>query len=157
MRFSYGGIRRLGAEVVAVSLADPQRTEAFCQDQAVAFPCLADPEGKAFQAYHLPLGGFWQILGLPVWGKGVRAFLLGARWGRPEGPVRQLPGGFLVDRQGVIRAAYRSSHAGDIPPPDFWLQALRNLRQSPAGPGSGSKGGATGSGQQQAGQGGAAG
>src|SRR3990172_1691751 len=75
LRFSYGEIRRLGTEVVTVSLAGPQRTEAFCQDQGVAFPCLADPEGKAVQSYRLPRGEFWQILGPPVLGRGIRALL----------------------------------------------------------------------------------
>jgi len=128
LRFSYGEIRRLGTEVVTVSLAGPQRTEAFCQDQGVAFPCLADPEGKAFQAYRLPRGEFWQILGPAVLGRGIQAFLRGARLGRPEGSVRQLPGAFLVNQQGFIQIAHRARHAGDIPPVDFWLQAMQDSR-----------------------------
>lgn len=91
------------------------------------FPCLADPSGAAYRAYDLPRGGIRQILGPAVLARGIKAFLKGARGGRPVGPVKQLSGEFFIFSDGVIRAAHRARHAGDNRSASSWLREVREL------------------------------
>jgi peroxiredoxin len=120
--------REHGAEVVLIGQGDVEHTRAFCREQDVPFPCLADPERKAYAAYGLSVGTPLQILGPRVWWRGARALLRGHSAGKPIGDVRQMPGLFLVDRAGIIRFIHRYRDIADNPPPEVLLEQLVRMK-----------------------------
>lgn len=101
-----------------------EQTRAFCREQDVPFPCLADPERTAYVAYGLETGTILQILGPRVWWRGIRAWKAGYSAGKPIGDVRQMPGVFLVDRSGIIRFIHRYRDISDNPPNELLLEWL---------------------------------
>ncbi len=108
-----------------IGQGDVEQTRTFCREQGVPFPCLADPERKAYSAYGLEAGTVLQILGPRVWWRGIRAWRAGYSAGRPVGDVRQMPGVFLVDRSGIIRFVHRYRDISDNPPNELLLEWLR--------------------------------
>jgi peroxiredoxin len=71
----------------------------------------------------LERGGFAEVMGPAVL---MKAALSAARgnFGPPGGDVFQMPGTFVIDADGVIRLAYRSRDASDLPPTETIFAAL---------------------------------
>jgi len=113
---------------VLIGQGGVEQTRAFCQDCAVPFPCLADPERKAYAAYGLGAGTPAQIFGWRVWWRGFHAIRRGYAAGKPIGDVRQMPGIFIVDRTGIIRFIYRYRDIADNPPNELLLEQLARVK-----------------------------
>lgn len=111
-----------------IGQGDVVQTHAFCRDHAVPFPCLADPQRKAYAAYGLGAGRPTQIFGLRVWWRGLSALRRGYLAGKPIGDVRQMPGLFIVDQQGIIRFIHRYRDIADNPPNEVLLEQLAALK-----------------------------
>lgn len=124
MRRDYEEFRRRGAEIVVITQGDERQAESFRRERDLPFPCLADPERRAFVAFGLGHGSLTQLLGPRVWGRAIQALRKGYGAGKPVGDTRQLPGVFIIDRSGIIRFAYRSRDAADNPPNDLLLDSL---------------------------------
>ncbi len=110
-----------------IGQGDVPSTRAFCRQHDVPFPCLADPERKAYAAYGLHGATLAQLFGPRVWWRGFSAVVRGYSAGNPVGDIRQMPGVFLVDRQGIIRFIHRYRDIADNPPVALLLRSLSEI------------------------------
>jgi peroxiredoxin len=118
-----------GARVVLIGLGPHTRAMLFCDERHVPFPCLSDPEQEAYRAYGLERASPLQVFNPRVYMRYARAVLKrdvdlakasGDDW-------RQMPGTFLIDRQGVVRYAHRNRDVSDNPANEEILEALEAL------------------------------
>ena len=119
-------IQAAGAEVVLVTMDDPERLHAFKARWQLPFVCLADPRQEAYRAFQCPRGSLWQVAGPAMWWRAIKSlFRHGA--GLVRSDPMQLPGSFVIDREGVVRFAHRSRHSADWASPEELLAAVRVL------------------------------
>ena len=129
MREAYAEIQAAGAEVVLVTMDDPARLHAFKERWQLPFVCLADPRQEAYHAFQCPRGSLWEVAGPAMWWRAIKS-LLRRGAGLVRGDPMQLPGSFVIDREGVLRFAHRSRHSADWASPDELLAVLRVDRDS---------------------------
>lgn len=92
------------------------------------FPCLADPQRRGYKTFGLKRGNLWSVLLNPaVLRRGFQAGRKGHHIEKIVGDAFQMPGTFIIDREGIVRYANYASHAGDHPPAASLLAALRSL------------------------------
>jgi peroxiredoxin len=116
-----------GASLVAIGPATPAETTTFVRDLDLPFPVLADPTLAAYRAFGLAKGTPRQVLGPAVLLAHLRGLLRGARPGRVAGDVWQLPGAFIIDRDGILRFAKPARHVGDHVSSTELLDALHSV------------------------------
>jgi hypothetical protein len=93
----------------------------------VSFLCLADPHLGGYRSFGLRRGGFLELLGpLPAM-RAVEAAAKGHLIERTVGDARQMPGTFIIDRNGIIRYAHQARHVADHPDVVELVEALRGL------------------------------
>ena len=131
-----GAYESAGAKVVIVGQGEPERAAAYREKYSIRYPILCDPARKVYEAFGLLEGGPAQILfdapdsllrcDLEA-GKELAAKRREA--GRPmvDSPW-QLPGEFVVDRDGRLRLTYRYQYCEDYPNPLVLVAALREAR-----------------------------
>jgi peroxiredoxin len=74
-------------------------------------------------------GTFLEVLGPRVVARGFEAAAKGHFVERVVGDAFQLPGTFIVDREGIVRYAKHARHAADHPDPSELVAALNKLHQ----------------------------
>ncbi len=72
---------------------------------------FSDPDSRLFRAFDLARGSLWQVLGPPIWRRGLLA-LVKHGIGKPDSDGFQLGGAFLI-RDGRIVAAQRLTTAAE--------------------------------------------
>ena len=118
--------QQLGARVVLVGLGTPEDAAAFKDRFDIPFPIIADPEKVLYKAFHLKQATTTALLSPGMAVKGVSAMLRGFGIGMPTGDVRQLPGVFIIDTDGVVRYRYFAEGPADHPEPDLLLEKIRS-------------------------------
>lgn len=120
-----------GAHVVAVCQADPQRALAVAKRRGYPFPLLCDPRRTAYAAFGLLEGSPSQVVHDFPWKPGdpagAQTMGLDARRGTERAFVDnpwQLPGEFVVGRDGRIVHAHRAQFCEDFPPRTVLLGAI---------------------------------
>lgn len=120
-----------GATVVAVCQAEPERARAVAMRRGYPFPLLCDPERTAYAAFGVLEGLPPQILHDFAWKPGdlesAQTMFLGPRRGTERAVVDspwQLPGEFVVGRDGRIGHAHRAQYCEDFPPKTVLLGAI---------------------------------
>jgi peroxiredoxin len=108
-------IVQAGLKVVAIALGEPKHARRYCGRLAPSITCLCNQAADVYMAYGLRRVGVRQVLQPGLWAATARATLRGNVQGQATGDTTMLPGTFVVDRQGIIRYAYYSTHAGDHP------------------------------------------
>ncbi|MCX7839685.1 MAG: AhpC/TSA family protein [Anaerolineae bacterium] len=124
-------IERAGLTIVVVTQGDPEAARAFCAQRAPEILCLADPERKAYRAYGLERGDWWQVLLSPKVVLGtLRAWRRGHRAEPPPRgqDVMQMSGVFIIGRDGKIRLPYYYDTIADHPPTDLLLYGVLGTR-----------------------------
>lgn len=130
-------IRSAGAGVGLVGRGRPEDARDFVTDKKLPFPLLLDPDGDAYRAYGLAQSKAFQVLRPQVTVPWVKLNLdpETRQRGLKGGSFSQLPGTFVVDISGVLRAgdglvrmAHRSAHVADIPSNEDILAALALLK-----------------------------
>lgn len=116
--------RQLGAQVVLVGLGTPEDAAAFKDRFDISFPIIADPEKVLYKAFHLKQATAKTFLSPGMAVKGVSAVLRGYGIGMPTGDVRQLPGVFIIDTDGIIRYRFFAANPADHPEPDVLLEKI---------------------------------
>jgi hypothetical protein len=104
-----------GTIVVFVHMFDDAHGKALVEKRG--FPDalrIHDPEQKLYQAFQLPRGSVWQLIGPGIWWRAIKAIFGGHGIGIPNGDVRQLPGVFLL-HNGKIVKAFRGQSSADRP------------------------------------------
>lgn len=122
---AYEEIRAAGADVVAVFQYRPEPTRNFCRKRDVPFPCLGDPERRAYLAVGLDRGSVADYVSPKVAIGLVRAISHGSGPGRPE-PQAQRPGTFVVGRDGRLLLAHYNRDPSDNVPVENVLNAIRS-------------------------------
>ena len=118
----------MGASVVLIGLGSPEQASGFCSHRSIPFACLTSPDRSAHRAYGLRRGTYDQVSGPRVWLPWLRNQLGERHQGRfGQGDVAQLPGTFVVDREGIVRFAHRGRRSNDVPSNDQVLRALEDL------------------------------
>jgi peroxiredoxin len=102
-----------------------QPTRNFCRQRKVELECLGDPERSAYHAVGLERGGAKEMLAPRVALATLRAARQGAVAGKPVGDTRQMPGTFVVARDGGVAYAHYNRDQSDNPPMDEVLAAVR--------------------------------
>ncbi len=122
-----GRFRELRANLCLITVAQPHDTLAFCteRDLVRSFSCLSDPYKQAYNAYGLSRGNMANIFSPNVFARGFQAVLHGHFVGMPKGDPFQMPGIFIVDRQGIVLHAHRSKDMSDTPPNSILFDALQ--------------------------------
>jgi peroxiredoxin len=120
---------RFAVNVLVVSQAQPEVLAAFLHKEPLDFPAAADPERAAYRAFGLERTS-WAAFFRP---QAVRRYLshLVHGW-LPQGlqrgeDVLQLGGDFILDGDGRLVYAHRSSEPTDRPPAEALLQILHDL------------------------------
>lgn len=123
MRDAHQEFVRKGASVAAVTQGTAGQTASLCQRHNVPFRCLADPSRQAYAAFGLERGSIAQVMGPDVLLKQALSAFRG-NFGPPGGDVFQLAGTFVIGNDGLVRLAYRSRDASDVPPMDTVFSAI---------------------------------
>ena len=130
VRRDYPRFVEAGGGIAIVTMGSPEQASGFRQRLALPFPVLADPDRQAYRAFHLGRGGVLQIAGPRVWLPGIKALFRGGA-GKPIGDVRQMPGAFVIDRQGLVRFSHYARHSADYPSHEEMIAAVAGGATSP--------------------------
>ena len=112
---------------MAVTQGNPEQAQALCDRFRAPFPCLADPQRAGYKAFGLRRGSWWKVIGPAAIARGMQAARKGHHIERAIGDVMQLPGTFIIDRDGTVRYAKYARHSGDHPQTSELVQALRSM------------------------------
>jgi peroxiredoxin len=127
---------RTGASIVLVGHGGREHATSFRETKHLRFPLLLDPSRAAYRAYGLVQGKLMQVMGprvtLPFLKNNLHAET--RQRGLRGGDFFQMPGTFVVDSTGVIRAtegivryAHRNRHVADSPSNEGILDVLERL------------------------------
>jgi peroxiredoxin len=128
MQRELGSVEACGAQVVAVGQGTASEAAGVCDQMAVTYPCLGDPEKASYRAYGLRRAGWREIILDPM-RDGNRAMKEGYKVSIRGSLMRhsdwfQLPGVAIVDRAGIVRYLHQAKHSGDIPSATAVVAAL---------------------------------
>jgi hypothetical protein len=96
-------------------MGEPKHAERYCGSLAPSITCLTDETTHPYTVYGLRDGSWGELVSPSVIKAGIRAYKSGSRQGEAMGDTKMLPGTFIVDRTGIIRYVYYSTHPGDHP------------------------------------------
>ena len=123
----------LGAQVVVIGQGEPARAVAYAEKNKITCPVLCDPTFTVYQAYDLLEGKASQVLfdagdeylkcDLES-GRQMQASRHGTERASVDNPW-QLPGEFVVDKNGIIRLAYRYQYCEDWPNPLVLIAGIK--------------------------------
>jgi peroxiredoxin len=109
-------IAAAGGDVVSVFMYRAEPTRNFCRKRGVELDCYGDPERKLYDAVGLERGGARELYAPRVAIGALRAARKGALVGDPEGgDTRQMPGTFVVGRDGRLAFAHYNRDQSDNP------------------------------------------
>lgn len=127
MRTFIPEIHQSGAELVIIGNGKPHHADAFRADLKLETPLYVDPKMGTYRALNLKYG-IWRTfdpLSLKGWMTALTAFRAGFRNKKVTGDPWQQGGLFLVMPNGQVPYHYISKNAGDLPPVDDVMAALR--------------------------------
>jgi peroxiredoxin len=133
LRNEHERIHRAGAQVGLVGHGDPDAALEFTSSKQLPFPLLMDRDRGTYRAYGLVLGKAMQALSPRVALPWIRAEMSSEtrQRGLKGGNFLQMPGTFVIDTRGVVRArggmvrmAHRNRNFADTPSIDRLLDAL---------------------------------
>jgi peroxiredoxin len=127
---------RTGASIVLIGHGGREHAMNFRETRHIPFPLLLDPNRAAYRAYGLEQGRLMQVFGprvsLPFLKNNLSSET--RQRGLRGGDLFQMPGTFVVDSSGVIRAtegivryAHRNRHVADNPSNEGILEVLERL------------------------------
>jgi peroxiredoxin len=133
LRDEHERISQAGGGVGLIGHGDPEAARAFATSKRLPFPLLLDRDRGTYRAYGLVPGRAMQVLGPRVALPWLRAELSSEtrQRGLAGGSFLQMPGTFVIDPSGVIRAkggtvrmAHRNAHVADTPSIERLVAAL---------------------------------
>lgn len=114
--------------MAAVSFGDAEMTRRFCAARRAPFPCYADPERRAYDAFGLERkASLFTLLDPRQLGRTVNALTAGHAMYKGRLSTRQMPGTFLIDTAGELRYEHRNRYPADNPSVDELLAAADAL------------------------------
>ena len=118
---------QLDTRIVLVGLGTAAETESFKARFDVPFPMIPDPDKELFRIFGLPRASTQSLLSIGMLKRGFSAMSKGHHIGKPVGDVRQLPGVFVFDTNGVVRFQHYARTPDDHPSVDDLLKALHDV------------------------------
>jgi hypothetical protein len=117
-------VRDTRAALISFGTTDLARK--WIAETKASFQFLLDPERKAYQAFGLDhsLSRSWSP---KVWIEYARLMARGRKWRGIQGDSGQMGGDFIVDRDGILRMAYRSNDPTDRPTVSYLLKRLDDI------------------------------
>jgi len=115
-----------GGQVLLVTMGTAEEADRFRRELEAPCDLLADAQQVAYRAYRLPRGTLWQVAGPAVWGPAVKALFRGGS-GKAVGDIWQMPGAFVVDRQGKIRFAHYPANQADRVSHEAMIETLKEI------------------------------
>lgn len=111
-----------------VSFGTLPAVQAWLKETCTPFQVLLDREREVYKAYGLERS-FWRSHNLRTIWMYVRRRLAGNSGHDSHGDdTNQLGGDFLIDRNGILRLAYRSHDPTDRPSAQYLLEYLQQLQ-----------------------------
>ena len=120
----------LGAQVLYISAANPERASWYARDLGLTAPVLLDPERRVYREYGLRESLRGSALSPGVWMSYARLLASGRRFpggGRPTENPLQMGADFIVGPDGRIVYAYCSAHSADRPDVSTLLAIVRSF------------------------------
>jgi peroxiredoxin len=109
----YGEFERKDAEV-AVFVQSPRETlEKEGMADTFPFKVIPDTEEKYYRLYGVGSGNLFGMINPAVISKGIKAALKGYFQGKMEGNTWQLPGDFVIGKDGSLKLARIGDNVGD--------------------------------------------
>lgn len=133
LRNEHERIRRAGADVGLIGHGDPDAAVEFSASKRTPFPMLLDRDRGTYRRYGLTQGKAMQVLAPQVALPWIKAELSPEtrQRGLKGGNFLQMPGTFVIDvggvvraRSGTVRMAHRNRHFADTPSIERLLEAL---------------------------------
>ena len=112
------------AEVVVILFTRQRNLRGYRARYGIPFTCVTSEDLAAYRAYGLRRGPWWRVWGPPVWLAYARLVARGRRFERPTEDTLQLGGDFVVDADGELVYAFRSTRPDDRPAIAELLTAL---------------------------------
>ena len=126
VRDEYERFTAAGGQVAVVTMGSPEQARKFREYYKLPFVLLSDPQQEAYKAFHVPRGGIMSVAGPAIWGAGAQSFFKHGV-GQIIGDPYQLPGSFVIDREGRIAFAHRGKTSADVPTNDELVGVLQGL------------------------------
>jgi len=123
-----------GLTLAIVTQGTPDQAKRFCAERAPGATCLADPDRKAYTAYGLGRGTFYQTLLSPnIWKSNKQ--LKEAKGITPEPPPAGqdafvMSATFIIGTDGHIRLPYYYEDIADHPPVELLLKGIMGMEWS---------------------------
>ncbi len=124
LRDAYPAITAKGAEVAAIGMGWPAMAAHFRDEHEVPFPLLVDHDKKTYRMIEMKRGSTWEVMGPPVWWRGIKGLIEGHLMKKPKQDPFQMGGVAVVAPGGTLRFVHRSSDSSDNAPVERLLEAL---------------------------------
>ena len=120
------------AEVVVVMFAPQRILRGYRARFASPLLVVTSEDRAAYQAYGLGRGPWWKVYGWATIRRYVQLLRAGRRFEkpRPQDDTLQLGGDFVVDPEGRVAYAFRSSGPDDRPAVDGLIEAVEASRSA---------------------------
>lgn len=127
LKSSLPHFQRYGAQLVAVTPQVPDRSRGQIEKDAYPFPILSDLDNRVMQAYNLyfEVPEELRALYLEDFELDIADYNGPGRYGLP------VPGTFVIDRLGVIRAAFADTDYKKRMEPSAIIEALSRIQTNP--------------------------
>jgi hypothetical protein len=94
-------------------MGEPKHITRYCGKIAPNITCMVWEDNTPYLAYGLQQGRSKEMMSWNVAKAAVKAVRQGHVGGQPIGDVRMMPGSFLVDTQGILRAVHYNDDIAD--------------------------------------------
>ena len=118
--------QELKTRVVIISFGSFPAAKIWVEETCSDFMFLLDPERETYQTYGLGRSLLRSWGPKTIW-RYIQLLLAGRKWKGIQGDSTQLGGDFLIDQNGRIQLAYRSSDPTDRPTPKHILNIIETL------------------------------
>jgi peroxiredoxin len=123
---------QFNVEVLLVSFGAPEVAKIWLEESCPEFRLLLDSERAAYRTYGLERSWLrsWNLKTL--W-RYIQLLSAGRKWRGIQGDSSQLGGDFIIDKEGIVRLAYRSHDPTDRPTVTNLLTILHQLDEEADG------------------------
>ena len=108
-------IEKSGLKIVLVHMANNEIAEEYINRYKLKNPPhISDPDKSLYEYFGISKGNFWQLYGLKVWARGLKAGLVdghGLQIDSDLGDYSQMPGVFIVNENRIIEQFVHRSAA----------------------------------------------
>jgi peroxiredoxin len=96
------------------SFSAPEYAKMWVEESCPSFTLLLDPERVTYRAYSVE-HSWLRSWNLRTFWRYIQLLRIGRKWRGIQGDSAQLGGDFIIDRDGIVRMAYRSYDPTDRP------------------------------------------